>query len=618
MLCCAMCLPMLFSCKEEGNASEITTEALDQEEITEAAGDTEWVLIRSVNSGEKTKALSLTVRDLLREMTGAKVTMMTDDYAEIEPMEGRKYFLLGGTSMSLSKKAKGEAEPGEAVFLFEESCLAIYAAEENLLWIGVQSYFSTYYSEEDGLRMPKEGKAMKLDLSADMRGGWALPFPSYDGGEFNQTLYSTGYGAEENNSPSVMHVITDTDASEFNLYLAKMDELGYQKSFSNAIDSNLYAAYRDSIGTNIYVYYTAAVGSKTGTARVIWDRSSNVSLEDFNYTTDAKGQAEFYMFNMNSNAEDTLLIRLADRSWIVIDGGVTGWSSTDPEKKFADALYDFMASKSELAAGEKLVIAAWHLTHAHRDHCLAFGALLEKHHDKIELQRVLANVPDHSTIASDQISNYPQFKDVMMKVNLYYPNVMYLKAHAGMEIQLADVSFTVLHTADDMADYWSDNKDIYTGTWKFAWDSGDKNTYRTEYKVYDFNNSSMLTMINVAGLKVLSLGDGFRADQTMVPYFSLETLTPHVLKLSHHFFNDELIPFYSQLVNLKKPMYAIVTHTSYSKANAKDYWVKSIKAENGQYFTEASADYIFGYQLVDGQIVQKKYPATYSFINQGK
>lgn len=616
LLCGALCLPTLLACGDK-TETPVTTEEPQKETEPEPTANTEWIIIRSVSGGEKAKALSLAVRDLLRNLTQAEVSLKTDDYVDVEPQKDRKYLLIGNTSMALSKKVKGETASGEASFLFEENCLAIYASEDNLLWIGVQNFFSTYYSREDGLRMPKEGKLMKLDLSAEMRTGWALPCPSYDGGKFNQKLYSTGYGAEETNSPSTMHVITDTNAGEFQLYLAKMEELGYKQTFTNTIDGNLYAAFQDSIGTNLYAYYTTS-NSKSGSARVIWDRSSTATLEEFNYTTEVSGQAEFYMFNMNSEAEDTLLIRLADGAWIVIDGGVTGWKTTDPDRKFADALFNFMSSKSQLQSGEKLVIAAWHLTHAHRDHCLAFGALIEKYHDRIDLQRILANVPDHSTIATDQISNYPQYKEVMTQVNLHFPNAMYLKAHAGMEIQLADVSFTVLQTADDMADYWADNKDIYVGTWKFSWDSGDKSTYRTEYKVYDFNNSSMLTMINVAGLKVLSLGDGFRADQTMIPYFSTETLTPHILKVSHHFFNDELIPFYYSISAQKKPLYVLVTHTSYSKTSAKNNWLESLKSEHGQFFTSASADYVFGYQLVNGQIVQKKYPATYSFLNQSK
>ena len=609
------CLPMLFSCQPKDEGSKVTTEenVLEELETEPDPGVTEFVLIRPVDGGSTVSALAREVREFLKTKTGAAVTMQTDDYAEYEPQEKRRYFLLGDTSFDLSKKVKSSTEEGEVAFLFEGDTLAIYAADPNYLWVAVQNYFAEYYDAEEGLRMPREGRLQKQNLATELRAGWDLPIPSYDDGEFNEKLYSTGYGYEENKTPSLMHVITDTTADQFALYMAKMEGMGYKETYTHAIDNNIYVGYTDSIGTVIYTYYMTKDG-KTGTARVIWDRSSNVTLEEFNYTVESNGNAEFFMFSMNTDSEDTLLIRLADNSWVIIDGGVTGHGTTDPERRFADALYEFMAEKSGIKEGEKLVIAAWHLTHAHRDHCMAMGAFVEKYAGKIELQRVLANVPDQDLMSAYETSNRPEYKDAMTKLNLYFPNVMYLKAHTGMVIQLADVKFTVLACADELTDYWQDNKELYETVWRPSYKGGDYKTYRTEYKTYDFNNSSMLTMIEVAGMKVLSLGDGFRADITMVPYYSTATLTPDVLKIAHHFFNDELIPFYYEVSGQKKPLYVVVTHTGYSKTSYKSGWVNSLSASAGQYFREATAAQAFGYKLVDGKLVETAYNTTFSWL----
>lgn len=612
----SLCIPMLFSCQSPNEDGKVTggESTLPELETQPDPGITEWVLIRSVNSDSTVAALTREVRSFLKSKLGATVTVKTDDYADYEPADNRRYLLLGDTTFALSKKVKEVTEEGAVAFLFEGDTLAIYAADSNYLWVAVQNYFAEYYDEEEGLRMPREGRFQSQNLSTELRSGWALPFPSYDDGELSETLYSTGYGYEENKTPSMMHVVSDTTANEFAMYRAKMDGMGYKETYSKTIDNNIYVGYTDSIGTMIYAYYMTKDG-KNGTARVIWDRSSNVTLEEFNYTVESNGKAEFFLFNLNTDSEDTLLIRLADNSWIIIDGAVTGHGTTDPDQKFADAMYEFMAKQSGIKEGEKLEIAAWHLTHAHRDHCMAMGAFVGKYHDRINVKRILANIPDQDKMSEYETSNRPQYKDVMMKLNLYFPDAMYLKAHTGMEIQLADVKFTVLACADELADYWQDNKELYETVWRPSYKGGDYQTYRTEYKTYDFNNSSMLTMIDVAGMQVLSLGDGFRADITMVPYYSLETLTPDILKVAHHYFNDELIPFYYQVSGQKKPLYVLVTHYNgnYSGNSYKSGWVNSLSASAGQYFRHATSEKIFGYKQVDGKLVEAQYDATFSW-----
>ena len=89
--------------------------------------------------------------------------------------------------------------------------------------------------------------------------------------------------------------------------------------------------------------------------------------------------------------------------------------------------------------------------------------MIERYHDRIDLQRMLANVPDHSIV--DHNSNQPQYEEMMERIQRYYPDILFAKAHTGMEYQVADVTFTVLHTPDDMIDFWVKNRDEYYANW---------------------------------------------------------------------------------------------------------------------------------------------------------
>ena len=89
----------------------------------------------------------------------------------------------------------------------------------------------------------------------------------------------------------------------------------------------------------------------------IVDDNVSVALSDFNYSVEANGESRFYLFRMTTTSEDTYLIHLTDNSWIVIDGGMTQFNDTDPEGVFVDDLYNFMAERSGLTEGEKLVIS---------------------------------------------------------------------------------------------------------------------------------------------------------------------------------------------------------------------------------------------------------------------
>ena len=179
------------------------------------------------------------------------------------------------------------------------------------------------------------------------------------------------------------------------------------------------------------------------------------------------------------------------------------------------------------------------MTHGHRDHLLGFKGMISRYNKNIELQRVLANVPDRTVVEN---KNEEQYRECVELIKRCYPNALYLKAHTGMRIQLADALLEVVYSQEDNLENWC------------------ADTQNLNYKIYDYNNSSLCTKITVAGISVLELGDNFCSQFLIRPYYNIETLATDILKIGHHYYNPESDAFYQALYETGKVKYALVNH----------------------------------------------------------
>ena len=411
-----------------------------------------------------------------------------------------------------------------------------------------------------------------------------------------------------------MQVIKDTTETAFLYYVEQLKTMGYEAVLENSIDGNRYANFFDALGNNFYAYYMCEMGAKTGVARVILDRSST-PLARFCYTVAGNGTSKLYYFHHVHYGGHIALIHCADNSWIFIDGeNVAPDSPVDPDGKYADELYAFMRERSGLKEGERVVISCWCVSHLDCDHFFGFWSLIKKHHDGIDLRRTMFNAPDRE-VAHHQCW-MTQFKSCMDLVNSYYPDLMHLKTHPGQEVQIANIHFTVLHSQDAVGEFWTDKRKVFEEVWSGWWPlyRVDKTNptnlyYRSNAKKYDFNNSSTVYRIDIDGLTLLEMGDAFRADAWVVPYYSLETLTTDAVVLAHHFFNDELHPFYWSLIRQGRPWYALVTAAGYPFAGEKLDMVNACDPAKNQYLFTAKYDATQVLSKVNGVVTMEEIPA---------
>ncbi|MCI7334662.1 MAG: hypothetical protein MSH34_07060, partial [Oscillospiraceae bacterium] len=169
---------------------------------------------------------------------------------------------------------------------------------------------------------------------------WKLEnLPRYEGGVVCERVYNTGSGILSDGegpteSDGKMQLVCSTSLPEYTEYCEKLCTNGFEEVFSNEFGGVVCNAFRKD-GKLYYTYYCG----KTQEARIIEDNCTK-NFEDFGYTYSEGSAATVYQFqypycktrglnddkNLSTNGM-MYIIRLADNSLVVIDGGSIEQSS---------------------------------------------------------------------------------------------------------------------------------------------------------------------------------------------------------------------------------------------------------------------------------------------------
>lgn len=294
--------------------------------------------------------------------------------------------------------------------------------------------------------------------------------------------------------------------ADFTAYTAALGDAGFTAYDTNEIDGNRFASfYKDDTAVCVSWFVN------TRTLRVIAEPKGELPpLEDpceetcDTLLTGMKGETVVAAEGMG------YIVRLADGSFAIIDGGMG-----DPDHVDSDKLMGILnAQKPENA--EKPVIAAWIFTHLHGDHIGVFNCFSLDHHDDVVIERFYFNFPkEEETAASDSpymlddsIYRYTQFKKNLAE---FYPDVPVVKPHSGGRFAVRNAAFEVLYAYDDLYP-----KTILNG---------------------GMNECSMLFKMTVEGQTVLWTGDfAFNATDLVLSEYA-GALRADILQLAHHGMN---------------------------------------------------------------------------------
>ncbi len=336
------------------------------------------------------------------------------------------------------------------------------------------------------------------------RDGWDLSgVPAYAGGKLDPKRYNCGNGMITRSQDSYMKVITSTTSQEFSEFLGELRLCGFSQEYRNEIDTNVFTCWFDG-KSRVYAYLIPKLRSAT----VILDKDS-CSIGDFCCEAPAGSPGETVMYAYGIKGTGQLMLwHLADNRWILNDGGTNNVNK--------DELFKFLCEKSGVSpeGTDKITIAMWYVSHAHQDHMDGAVALFNKYSSRINLERVMWNVPNESVIStSGTRSTYSAAQLCMAK---HYPNALYMKCHTGMEIRIGEVRFRVLMTQEDNIP-------------KFV--SG-------EYT--DFNNTSTVCMTYFCGTSMFLPGDikSGSLDSFVSRVYKRDTICSPVIQVAHHGYNS--------------------------------------------------------------------------------
>ncbi len=398
--------------------------------------------------------------------------------------------------------------------------------------------------------------------------------PYFQSGVICDTVYDTGSGLLSDievvpEKSGKMQLVSSLERKDFEIYRAMLDKKEFSEVYSNDTGAVTCSAYRKN-GKLYYLYYC----EKLGEARFIEDNVTK-NFEDFGYTYSEGTSATVYQFDypyvdpvqktdkeLYSTNGMLYIIRLADNSLVVIDGGSIKQSSNQN----IEECMKFMRKITGTEEGEKVRIALWYGTHGHSDHVTFFYKLLGFHYADIDLERVMFNYPSHAIIA-----HAPRVDMFRERLALLYPGVKYLAPHTGMSFNIANMKIDVLYTHEDAVS-------ALDGT----------------TPIENANDSSMVCRLSANGKSFLVLGDlNILGEEKIANIYGNEVFQADVLQAAHHFFNANPIIF----ENSKSAWVLCPISQGRAKASFPGYMTaKNFYADEQLLFAD---DSLYGIELCD-------------------
>lgn len=336
--------------------------------------------------------------------------------------------------------------------------------------------------------------------------------PAFTGGKMHPLFADAGKGLFAADKSSFMHIFTEVSAAEITGYADRMREAGFSPVFTNEISGNLFYQFRVPEGLFNITYMH---GMKT--ARFILDRCQSAEADAFG-DKGFEAVRENTVFAQYSLHYDKMIrgttcdcgmnyvFRLRDNRLIIIDGG-------EMEQSTDLAVKDYMAFLHELtgtADGEKMTVALWLCTHPHNDHSDFFAKLLRFHSDELFVERAAFNFP-----APENVKHSPSVADCMARLTEKFPQVAYIKPHAGCRFTVGNAEFEVYSAAEDALGTGEDG--FFPGT----------------------NETSLIFSVKADGAKILFLADcAWDNGSVLTENFSEEALACDIVQAGHHGINN--------------------------------------------------------------------------------
>ncbi len=346
--------------------------------------------------------------------------------------------------------------------------------------------------------------------------------PAYPDGVIGETVYNAGPGLAVDDesvtdTDSQMVVISQTSAATFQSYMEDLIHAGFEKLWENASEQNIYCLLQKD-ANYYYAYYTAY----TQTVRIIQDNSTTLDLSALSQDAVGDGKTEFYVYALDycttGQYSETdywsvdcgaqMVLKLADDSVFILDGGHQRQSSQTAQEAFMNFLYEITGADRE--KGEKIRIRGWFFSHAHDDHVYFAKAFIDSYHENLMLENVLFNFPSYHVVGNGYAVSTFEVKE---SISRYYPDCKVAKLHSGQEFSVQGVTFKVMYTHEDNV------------------------SAEGVSRITNFNDTSTIMKMTIDGKTFMLLGDYFE-ENCLLKMYSAAELHSDCVQVAHHGYND--------------------------------------------------------------------------------
>lgn len=299
--------------------------------------------------------------------------------------------------------------------------------------------------------------------------------------------------------------VTDISDQDYSNYVDKLKESGCTEVKTYSLANNRYSLLK----TEAYTAYLSYLPTKNA-MRIYVGESTVADPIVSDAQTLSVSEPKLWQLDVDSTVSNggmSYVAKLTDGTFLVIDGGY----QTDKEAK---NLYSHLVANTP--AGQKPVISAWVITHAHIDH---YGALIKfasTYSSDVDVKAFYYNFP-HYTIGDIGKQNVTAIERAMSS---WKDAIRYSAVHSGMQIGLAGATMTVVCTYED----------VYPSVPK----SG--------------NDTSMVFRLDIGGKRVMITGDAQEyQSEVMTSTIAASVLASDIVQMSHHGYEGCSSTFYSMV-----------------------------------------------------------------------
>ena len=462
----------------ESNDADADTEASASGSIVVFAnGEYKASIVYPDKATTVEKSMYSDLRDLFKKKVSKALTGKSDYKTESGPT-----ILIGETKYSESKKVVSSLKAGQAkATISGDKYVIAWTTEDSAeaLFKKISEVFNKNATKDNITITSKWNVSVTIEAvtkfdESGLKTSIALPDASKAGLKWNVNGRDGGKGTK-------IYIADGAKAEHFTKYVAALKSAGFTAYTTNKLHNNEFATYV----TKEQIVHVMFFPNKSVMKVTVDPRSTYVLPGLKSEVASGTKAVEFVQLGMkqvSGSSENGMgyVVKLPDGRFIVVDAGFAydSGGGGNSGKFIVNTLKKMQGNNN------KPVIAAFIITHIHTDHAGGFMGLANACANQVTIEKLVYNQPSDKQM--NAVSNMSGRKNWIPNAINKLKNAGSLKgivkAHPGMQLFFPGLTITVMGSIDVI-----------------------ENTSYT--KMHNGNDSSVVTMFEMYGKKVLLTGD---------------------------------------------------------------------------------------------------------------